>query len=238
MEPNQQPYPLDGNLAPQDVQNPLGVMQPGERVVCEIRRHPIGLFGLYAVTALVLGIIIGAAILVPMYLTFLTDTQKVGIVLCAGLLAILTLLFAYISAFIYQANRWIVTTDSVTQITQNSLFDRHSSQLSLANLEDTSSEQHNLIQELFGYGDITLETAGAEPGKFVFDYCPTPDKYARMIIAAHEEFMQRAGGEAGIAHHSLAVPAGSFPRPVDDQQQPPQAPQPPQPPASSWPPAA
>src|SRR5258708_5965824 len=110
----------------QKVNNPLAVMQPGERVVCEIRRHPYGLIGIYATTALVAGISIAGAILAPIYLTFLTSQQKLGIVLAVVLLIIITLLVTYVSAFVYNANRWIVTTDSITQDSRTGLFDTHS----------------------------------------------------------------------------------------------------------------
>jgi uncharacterized membrane protein YdbT with pleckstrin-like domain len=187
------------------IYNPLEVMQPGEQVICEIKRHPIGLFGIYVVAGLVLVMAISTAILAPMYLTFLTDEQKTGILLSAGLVAILDIIFTYISIYIYQANRWVVTSDSVTQITQNSLFDHHANQLSLAKLEDVSAEQHNLIQELFGFGDITLETAGADRDKFVFAFCPNPHEYARKIIAAQEAFMARRNEEYVMAPQPAAT---------------------------------
>src|SRR5690242_17210166 len=117
MNPNQ-PY-AEGQ---QSVNNPLSVMQPGERIICEIQRHPIGLFGVYGVTALMLGVFIAVAILVPYYASFLTGQQKLGVVLACGLAIIITLLVTYISLYIYKANRWVVTSDSVTQMTQIGLF--------------------------------------------------------------------------------------------------------------------
>jgi len=208
------------------VDNPLEVMQPGEQVICVIRRHPIGMIGIYVATGLVLAAVLSAAILAPYYLTMLTGDQKVGIWFAAGLLILLTLLFTYISVYVYQSNRWIVTSDSITQVTQTSLFDRHANQLSLEKLEDVSAEQHNLIQEFLGYGDVTLETAGAEPGKFVFQYCPNPNDYARKIIAAQEAFMARRTAEPVYA--SAAAPAMyAQTAPVDPNNLPPAGSQPP-----------
>ena len=224
MEPQQ--YPLhDVDQQPQNVDNPLAVMQPGERVICEIRRHPIGTLGIYSTAAIIVGVLLACAILAPIYLTFLTTEQKVAIVIGVGLAILLTLIFAYIAVYVYQANRWIVTSDSITQITQVSLFDRHSNQLSLANLEDVSAEQHSLLEQLLGYGELELETAGAERGKFKFPYCPNPTETARKIIAAHEEFMQGASAEImSKAHESVMTLPGSHPNPyINDQQQGPPA---------------
>lgn len=214
---NQDQYPLIHGEQEVKVNNPLGVMQPGERVICEIKRHPIGLIGVYAISALMLAVALSIAILTPIYASFLTDQQKLGVVLASILGMVITLIITYIAVYIYQANRWVVTSDSVTQITQNSLFDRHYSQLSLANLEDVSAEQHNILQELFGYGDITLETAGAEPGKFVFDYCPNPNEYARKIIAAHEEYIAVNPHEMYVTNRPLAA-APTFNQPSQTNQ--------------------
>ncbi len=181
-------YPLSKDAPTVEVNNPLGVMQPGERVICEIRRHPIGLFGVYIVTGLVLAATISIAILTPIYGSFLTGQQQLGVILSAVLVAVLALIMTYISVFIYQANRWIVTSDSITQVRQTGLFDKRSSQLSLANLEDVSAQQDGIMQSLLGYGNLTVETAG-ERSKFILAFCPNPNEYARKIIAAHEEYI-------------------------------------------------
>ena len=196
--------PNDNQAQSAKVHNPLEVMQPGEQMVCEIRRHPIGLISIYVVTGLVLAAVLSAAILVPYYATFLTDQQKNGIFLAAALIIVITLIFTYISVYVYQANRWIVTTDSVTQITQNNLFGRDVSQLSLANFEDTSVDQDSFWQALFGYGDLIVESAG-EHGNFTFHYCPNPYDYARKIIAAHEAFIAHRPDEMVVANRPLAA---------------------------------
>lgn len=85
-------------------------------------------------------------------------------------------------------NSWTLTNDSLTQVTQSNLFDRESSQLSLHNLEDISSEQNGFFPHLFNYGLIKAETAG-EKSKFVFNFCPNPNFYARQILAARENFL-------------------------------------------------
>src|SRR6185312_5690715 len=116
MEP-QQDYPIRQE-APQNVKNPLAVMQPGERIICEIRRHPFGLLGIYFVGLFVIAITLAVAIFVLYFTSFLTSEQKVGVVLAAGLVVLVTVLIIYIGVYIYRANRWIVTSDSITQVAQ------------------------------------------------------------------------------------------------------------------------
>jgi uncharacterized membrane protein YdbT with pleckstrin-like domain len=202
--PPQQDYPLSNIQAPLDVRNPLAVMQPGEKVLCEIRRHPFGLFGLYA-TSVFMGIIaLCAAVAVPYFATFLTTEQKVGVVLAAGLVLVVTALITWIGVYVYKGNRWIVTSDSITQVQQTGLFNNRSSQMSLANLEDVSARQDGIIQQMLGYGVLTVETAG-ERSKFVFNFCPSPNEYARKIIAAHEEFIAGRPNEMQVTNRPLAT---------------------------------
>ena len=203
MNPNQPP--LDNDADDQYIStanNPLAVMQPGERVVCEIRRHPIGLFGVYSVTAIALAVLISIGILTPIYGSFLTGQQQVGVILAVLLAAVIALLFTYISVFVYKANRWIVTTDSVTQVSQIGLFNKVSSQLSLANLEDVTVDQDGILQTMLDYGDLVVESAG-ERSKFVFAYCPNPHEYARKIIAAHEAYIAANPVEMRVANRPL-----------------------------------
>lgn len=200
----QQNYPLNNDDAPQNVRNPLAVMQPGERVICEIRRHPFGLLGLYAVAVLVIVATLGVAIAVPYFASFMTTEQKVGVELSAGLVLIVTALIAWIGVYVYKANRWIVTSDSITQVAQTGLFNTRSSQMSLANLEDVSARQDGILQEMLGYGVLTVETAG-ERSKFVFNFCPSPNEYARKIIAAHEEFIAARPNEMQVTNRPLAT---------------------------------
>src|SRR6202011_6093270 len=90
---------------------------------------------------------------------------------------------------IYWGNSWIVTSDSVTQVSQTSLFKRQSSQLSLIHLEDVTAEQNGVLAHMFNYGLLRVETAG-ERSKFTFTFCPNPNFYAREILAAREAFEQ------------------------------------------------
>jgi len=172
----------------QSVYNPLEVMSAGEQNLMEIKRHPFGLVGLYiaSIAAIVL-ILIGAA-LIPHYVDSLTSQDKTGLVAGAAIVIAIVLLYMYISVTIYKGNRWIVTSDSITQVSQVGLFRKQTSQLSLANLEDVTFEQTSFIQQMLGFGTLKVESAG-ERSKFSFAFCPKPDSCAKKIIAAHEAFI-------------------------------------------------
>jgi uncharacterized membrane protein YdbT with pleckstrin-like domain len=172
------------------VDNSLTVMQPGEQIIVKIKRHPIGLIYTYATIAL---LIAGVAYLgfgvVPSLAGAANETAVRNLAFAAVfVVSVLSLLFTLIVTKVYWGNTWTVTSDSVTQVEQNALFSRQSSQLSMEHIEDVTAEQHGILPHIFGYGVLKVETAG-EHSKFHFIYCPNPNFYAQKILAAREAFM-------------------------------------------------
>jgi len=214
--------------------NPLNVMSEGERVICEIRRHPFGLFGMYLMAGLIIVIILAAAFIGPHYLTNVTGQDKLYIALAAIGVTAITLLYLYLGVTVYNGNRWIVTSDSITQISQVSLFRKQTSQLSLANLEDVTFEQNSFIQTMFGFGVLRVETAG-ERSKFSFPFCPNPQSCAREIIKAHEDFIRQHPEEQSAVGQGVNTNTQAYAQPP--AQAAPSQPyqQPPQPPFASQP---
>ncbi len=192
MNPQNQPanpYQPPQPGQPTQVNNPLNVMQKGERNIFEVKRHPFGMFGIYAAAAVMLVVLAGIAFIVlPSVAGDSTQIMSIGAVVFL-IFVIFTLLFLTISHIVYWGNRWILTTDSLTQVTQRSLFDKRNSQLSLANLEDITAEQEGLLAHMFGFGTLRVETAG-ERSKFVFTFCPNPNYYAQQVLNAREQYEQ------------------------------------------------
>lgn len=207
--------------------NPLEAMQPGEQNICEIKRHPIGIIGNYIVAGfLIVGALV-AGIAVEMFAASLAP-----IVWGVGLLLILVaFVMLFVGTKIYWGNRWIVTSDSITQVTQTSLFDNQSSQLSMGNIEDVTVEQDGVLQHMYNYGLLRVETAG-EHSKFVFPFCPDPKSYARKILDTREQFEQ---GRRGEDQQRLYRGEGAYPQQYGYQQQQPMPMQQPMPPAPGYP---
>jgi uncharacterized membrane protein YdbT with pleckstrin-like domain len=189
MQPNNDPSqkPADSQ---QLANHPLAVMQPGERVICDVRRHPIGLIGNYVTAGFIIIVAaIVAFVLVPSFAPQENRNQLLGLALLGFIMvAGFTLLVSLIAATVYKGNRWVVTSDSITQVKQVTLFNKQASQLSLHNLEDVTAEQNGIFQSIFNFGTLRAETAG-ERSKFVFPFCPHPNQCAQEILAAREKFM-------------------------------------------------
>lgn len=185
--------PQDPIPEPQRIHNPLEVMQPDEQIICEIKRHPAGMMGVYTISGVLL-IIFAVFFLVILPGVFASNRSVATALGAAAFMlgAAIVVGFVFIANKVYWGNSWVVSSDSLTQISQTSLFHKQSSQLSLGNLEDVTSEKRGIFAQLFKYGTLKVETAG-ERSKFTFPYCPTPDRYAQKILAAREAFEQ--------AHH-------------------------------------
>lgn len=192
-------------------ENPLQAMQPGEQVLFDIKRHPIGLLG----TNLVLGFGIVLMTVLAIYLNqqvaSSANATQIQHYLWGGyaLIAAIFILILFLSTIVYWGNRWILTSDSITQVLQHSLFNKEMAQLSLGNLEDVTAEQNGIMAHIFNYGSIKVETAG-EREKFVFVYCPNPNRYAQMVLQAREAFEQqvREVGGASRSPYLNNIPQG------------------------------
>lgn len=229
MDPNNQnnqqqlPQPDTAKL------DPMVVLRPGERVICEIKRHPFGILSMYfsGLVAIVVAIVLAA--FAPQIISTGTDISGVALV-GAGIVIVGILLMLWVATFVYWQNRWIITDDSITQITQDGLFGRRVSQLSMENLEDVTIDKSGIIQTMLNFGTLKAETAG-ERSKFMFPFCPDPATYARKILEVHETFIHQSRHQPQAVNPVMPMPAygGGYQQPMPQQQsQPSQAPQMPQ----------
>ncbi len=194
------------------VHNPLAVTQPGEQTICEIKRHPFGVFGMYLMASVIL-VVLAVLMLVIVPNVFASSRGSAAAIstVIFLLIACLVIGFVFVANKVYWGNSWVVSSDSLTQISQTGLFNKQSSQLSLGNLEDVTAEQHGVLAQLLKFGTLRVETAG-ERSKFVFPYCPSPNYYAQKILAARETFVQTHGiGREG--HSNTAINPAPQPQP-------------------------
>lgn len=170
-----------------------------EKIVYEIRKHPIGLVGIYAFGILVSSVIMAASlVLITMAQgdsagigADLTSLQPV-IALVGGVLALLALAMTTIGAYLYRSNVVYVTTDKIAQVLYRTIFDRKISQLSIGDVQDVTTTQKGLLARAFDYGTLVIETAG-EQENYKFTFTPRPYEASRAIVNAHEENLKLYG---------------------------------------------
>lgn len=163
----------------------------GEYVIGALKRHPIGLVAIWAaVIAVVVALFALVAVLMAAEETSGMSTFSFPIkylAIPALLISALVVIFGFVATFVYNANRFFLTNESVIQHIQTSLFSKRQQTVSLANVEDASYTQDGIIPHIFNYGLIRLSTEGDET-TYRFTYASEPEKQIAMLNNAVESF--------------------------------------------------
>lgn len=165
-------------------------LSESEFVISAVRRHPIGLVSIWGVV-----IVVFVLLLVLPSLLLSLDVAVIrwspsllvsgGFVLLMG--AVLAFLAGVLGTYVYDANRFYLTNESVTQHIQTSLFTSKNQTISLANVEDASYRQSGIVQTILNYGSIRLSTQGEET-TYRFNFVANPQKQIRLLNDAVEAF--------------------------------------------------
>lgn len=202
---------LQPQLQPQRLVSNEEIIDPsvpeGNHELLIIKRHPFGLVAMYLSAIIGLAVAFGLLFfLVPSVLTGDTQATAMRVLMMFAVVASsLVFIVLLIATYVYKQNRWVVTDESVHQTSQRGLFNRQSSELSMANIEDVTAEQKGILAELFGFGTLRAETAG-ELSYFHFNYCPNPDKYAKIILDARQKYINDDPAQAKRANDLINVP--------------------------------
>ncbi len=169
------------------------LLEPGEVLVTVVRRHPIGIIGIYL--EMFTGIAGVATLAILAIFVFFTQ-QSTGAkgLIAAGALFVIAFLIGLlaIASYVYRQSRLVVTDRSLVQVIQHALFNRKISRLSMSNVEDVNAEQKGILPTMFNYGTVTIQTAGQEDN-FVFPFCPDPDRFADRVLEARQRYVQHYG---------------------------------------------
>lgn len=167
-------------------------LSEGEFVIVAIRRHPIGLLGIWAVVAsaiLILLFMIGLnmATSVDTVGTLVSEESAPSLVIVFLSLMALFVLGGVMATWVYQGNRFFLTNESVTQQIQTSLFAKKEQTISLTNIEDASFTQKGILQHMLNYGSLRLSTEGDET-TYRFNFVENPSAQVAKLNNAVEAF--------------------------------------------------
>ena len=167
----------------------------GEYVISAVKRHPIGLFKIWAFVVLMI-LVFGASISMfiingsggPFMDMFGNEEtmRSLGTALMI-VVSVIALTGGFVASYVYNGNRFYLTNESVIQIIQTSLFSMHEQTVSLQNIEDASYEQHGILPQLLNYGRIRLSTEGDET-TYRFNYVASPKRHIAVLNNAVEAF--------------------------------------------------
>lgn len=171
--------------------NDLLVDPKEEQVIFSSRKHFFNVLPALAAAA-ILGVM-GAVGLPAVWVASADLKQYLAGPALSVLMAVIVslgLLMATTAYWVYAQNRLVLTNLYVMQVTQNGLFNRIVSRISLDKLQEVTARQRGPIAQIFGFGDLIIETAG-EQENFVFRQIPNPQAAAHRIMQAHESLEDR-----------------------------------------------
>lgn len=196
-EPEQSPITAKAFEQRKPVFDPTGRvedMDPDEIKIADVRRHPIGL--IFILFQFIVGF--GAAfvltwVLLPDFGEIVGLSRSSSAALAVALMfaiLVLGLIFLFLAIRIYRGNQLIISDQNITQVLQETIFNRKVSELTMGNVEDVTAHQNGVFPTIFNYGDLVIETAG-EQKNFRFIYCPNPNAYAKAIQDARAVYLKK-----------------------------------------------
>jgi hypothetical protein len=175
-------------------------LDEGEKVLVIIRKHWLPL----AIQACVLALGVVVPFLVLQFLP-----QEIFAPLNALPHANYIVIFSYsawmlllwVSFFVlwtkYYLDVWVVTNRRIIDIDQESLFHRKLVSARLEKVQDAHVEVEGVIATFFGYGTLTLYTAGENPD-IVIDNAAHPYEAKEKLMAAQRAQIEPSKGDSGM----------------------------------------
>lgn len=166
-------------------------LQPGEHVLVSLRKHPLILIG----QLIPFAILDYLPYLLPKFGAFFDGINPPGSISYAALLSFgnpwvaffvgIYWLFVWMGAFgtfiNYFLDQWVVTNERIIDINQKDFWDREISSLFLSRVQNVDTDIDGFFHTLFGFGTVSVESAGAEIGKVRMTGLSRPN-YVRDLI--------------------------------------------------------
>lgn len=153
-----------------------------EYVVMSLRRHWIGLLGVFLTTFILFVLLVSAWILIcytPNRFE-IPEQMKTNLSLIFAPLSALVLVAGYIGYSTYVSNKLFLTNERVVQWIVKGLLDRKSQVINLEAIEDISFSQSGLLQHIFNYGTVRMSTTGDE-STYTFNFTSSPAKTVEIL---------------------------------------------------------
>lgn len=149
-------------------------LEPQEHVIASVRKHPLVAVGNllpYALLAIIPFFLpalanglshLGTSVPFTEFLSSANPWTRFII----GMYWLFTWMGAFGVFTDYYLDHWIVTNHRIMSIDQAGFFDRRISSLHLNRVQDVMTDVEGLFAELFGFGTLSVETAGDDPTRF------------------------------------------------------------------------
>ncbi|TAL50741.1 hypothetical protein EPN81_02045 [Patescibacteria group bacterium] len=174
--------------------------RPDEHVILFLRRHWFALLAIGSAFFLLLSIPLAIGFYFEKTVADWLAHPVIGPFLAIiGSIYFLSIwLVAFLEFTDYYLDTWIITNERIINIEQEGLFNRTASELDLAAVQDTTAEIHGILQTIFTYGQVYVQTAG-EKGRFHFKNIDDPEHVKELITRLVEEDKRRLSSLGAVA---------------------------------------
>lgn len=166
--------------------------RPNEHVVLFMRRHWFAILTIIVAFLILNGIPLGLGWFFWETVEAWMANPVVGpLIVVVGSIYFLSIwLFAFLEFTDYYLDTWIVTNERIINIEQEGLFHRTASELDLSAVQDTTAEIRGILQTVFTYGNVFVQTAGSK-GRFHFKNIDNPETVKEQINKLVEDDKKR-----------------------------------------------
>ncbi len=162
-----------------------------EKTYAILHRHWFDLASRFILIVMFLIFITWCALYAAAYLNSTGDTQLIPVVyFLTSFLYLIAWIYSFFIWVDYFLDIWIVTSARVVNVEQKGFFARNTSELDYVHVQDVTSEIQGIIQTLFNYGDVYVQTAGAE-GKFMFRHVARPEKIKTLVMHLNRQAISK-----------------------------------------------
>jgi uncharacterized membrane protein YdbT with pleckstrin-like domain len=176
-------------IEPGETATPYGFdLDPGEEIQRVIHRHPFDFLPTLAVTVILVLFAAGLAFVSARFPAFTPFPPLLDLTIVL-LVAVLAGLIFWIGYYAFRHNVLVFTNMHLVQVEQVGVLSRRSSQINFTRVQDVTGVTTGLLQTLFNYGDVTIQSAG-EQEKFVFHNAPDPRDIADDVLEIHERCLR------------------------------------------------
>lgn len=185
MEPNSLKFPFKTGIH----------LEPDEHITRIVYRHFIDVIPGIAIALFLECFSLGLMYLMgrsPQFLPFPAG----AVFMMVWVTTLLAIIIFLINLYVYGHNILVFTNIHLIQIVQNGLFYRRVSQLSFLNVQDVTGVKTGILETVFDYGDVEVQSAG-EQEKFIFHNASNPEELADSALQTHEECL-RAAAQQGV----------------------------------------
>ncbi|MFZ5365850.1 MAG: hypothetical protein ACOZBZ_00975 [Patescibacteria group bacterium] len=167
------------------VQNPVGVrfetQEEEEKIILLLRKHWIT-----NVPWIILAIILLAAPLVLPYFPLLTFLPVRYQLMAVILWYLLVTAFVFEQFLTWFFNVYIVTDERVVDVDFYNLVYKQITEAKIDRIQDITLRLGGVVRALFNFGDVLIQTAGAEPN-LEFEAVPNPDQVVKILQGLRTE---------------------------------------------------